>query len=126
MSDLESFRILIISEQQETIDELKKISERIGCSIEYAQTTEAGLELLKAELFDAVFVDLCVRSVGGRGVARMVKLFKLPVSVYIVTSWKGELEQSLLVGDGITSVIHKPLSFNEIQDLLNALKQTNA
>jgi hypothetical protein len=33
-----------------------------------------------------------------------------------VTSWKGDLEPSLLQFDGIHDVIHKPFNFSEIRD----------
>ena len=58
----ELFHVLIISEQQETVDELKKLCVQLGCRVALAHSTEAGLESLTTEHFDAVFADLCVRS----------------------------------------------------------------
>lgn len=118
----ESFHVLIICEQQTSADELKKLCVRLGCRVVLAHSTEAGLEYLTSESFDAVFVDLCARSIGGRGVAHMVRLFKLPASVFILTGWKGALSQTLLSGEGINGVVHKPFAFNEIRDLLETLR----
>jgi CheY-like chemotaxis protein len=122
MSVPELFHVLIISELQETVDELKKICVRLGCRVALAHSTEAGLESLTAGHYDAVFADLCVRSAGGRGVAHMVKLFKLPASVFILTGWKGTLDQTLLLSEGIRGVLRKPFTSNEIRDALATLR----
>jgi hypothetical protein len=38
--------------------------------------------------------------------------------VVIVTSWRGELETTVLALEGIHGVIHKPLMFGEVRDML--------
>jgi DNA-binding response OmpR family regulator len=111
-----SFQILIVSENIEMQAELRKNLARLGCKVKCVQSAENGIEELKKNSFDAVFADLCVREKGGRSVARWVKNESGKSKVFIVTSWKGELEPNLLRLDGIHAVIHKPFIFSEIRD----------
>jgi FOG: CheY-like receiver len=114
MSNL--FQILIASENFETQNELKKNLARLGCKVKCVVSAENAIEELKKTNYDAVFADLCVRERGGRSVARFVKNESGKSKVFIVTSWKGELEPNLLRADGIHAVIHKPFIFSEIRD----------
>jgi DNA-binding response OmpR family regulator len=111
-----SFQILFISENVELQVELRKNLARLGCKVKCAMTAEIGIEELKKMNYDAVFADLCVREKGGRSVARWVKNESIKSKVFIVTSWKGELDPNLLRLDGIHAVIHKPFIFSEIRD----------
>lgn len=114
MSNL--FQILVASDNIETQNELRKNLARLGCKVKCVTSSEQSIEELKKTDFDAVFADLCVREKGGRAVARFVKNDSGKSKVFIVTSWKGELEPNLLRLDGIHAVIHKPFIFSEIRD----------
>ena len=113
-----SFHVLIVSENPESQCDLKKNLIRLGCRVKTANSAENGIEELKKGSFDAIFADLCVREKGGRGIARWIKNESILLKVFIVTSWKGELEPHVLQADGIHAVIHKPFNFNEIRDAL--------
>ena len=115
---LNSFQVLIISENLENQEELKKNLARLGCKVRSINSAEGGIEELNKNSYDAIFADLCVREKGGRSVARWVKNESIQAKVFIVTSWKGELEPHLLLADGIHAVIHKPFIFSEIRDKL--------
>ncbi len=115
---LNSFQVLIISENQETQTDLAKHLTRLGCRVNFINTAENGIQELKKNYYNAIFVDLCVKEKGGRSVARWIKNESIQSKVFIVTSWKGELEPHVLQADGIHSVIHKPFNFNEIRDKL--------
>lgn len=108
--------MLVVSENLETQTELKKNLARLGCKVKCVISAEKAIEELTKMNYDAVFADLCVREKGGRSVARWVKNESIKSKVFIVTSWKGELEPNLLRLDGIHAVIHKPFIFSEIRD----------
>ena len=110
------FNVLVIEDNADVRDNLKKFLGRLGCEVSVAETAENGIEQLNASPFDAVFAALCMHSFGGRGIARLVKNQANPTKFFIMTSWKGELERDLLRFDGIHDVIRKPFSFGEIRD----------
>jgi len=110
------FHVLIIDDDTEPRESLKKSLLRLGCDVTVSDTAEHGLDKLKTNQFDAVFAALCVRDIGGRSIARWVKKQSADTKFFIITSWKGDLEPRLLQVDGIHDVIHKPFSFSEIRD----------
>jgi response regulator RpfG family c-di-GMP phosphodiesterase len=110
------FRVLVIEDNNATCTTLQNALNRLGCQVKTSVTAEQGIEELKKEQYDAVFAELCVREQGGRGVARWVKTQSPSTRCFLVTSWKGELEQSLLQMEGIHGIIRKPLIFKEIRD----------
>ncbi|MBN1984478.1 MAG: response regulator [Chitinivibrionales bacterium] len=109
---------LIIDDNSESRTCLKKMLSRFGCDVDEVSTAEQGIELLLHSSFAMVIASLCVRSMGGRSVARWVKNNRPKTKFFILTSWQGELEPAILASDGIYGVIHKPFHFNEIRDVL--------
>lgn len=110
------FHVLIIDDDADLRDILRKNLIRLGCEVTLANTAEGGMDCLMQSKYDAVFAALCVRDMGGRSIARWVKNELMGTKFFIVTSWKGELEANLLKLDGIHDVIHKPVSFSEVRD----------
>jgi DNA-binding response OmpR family regulator len=112
------FQVLIVSENPDSQSDLKKNLIRLSCKVSITSTAESGIAELKKNHYNAIFADLCVREKGGRSIARWVKNESIQSKVFIVTSWKGELEPHVLQADEIHAVIHKPLVFSEIRDKL--------
>jgi len=110
------FQVLIVDDDSELTEVLRRSLIRLGCEVAVAETAENGLEKLQEDKFHAVFASLCVRTMGGRGVARFVKNHCPDTRFFMVTGWKGELEANLLKLDGIHEIIHKPVNFSEIRD----------
>lgn len=110
------FHVLIIEDDIETKESLKKNLCRLGCEVTVADTAEKGMELLKQSHFDAVFVALCIRNTSGRTIARWVKDLCIGTKTFLITSWKGELDPAILKLEGIHDVLHKPISFYELKD----------
>jgi DNA-binding response OmpR family regulator len=110
------FHVLVIDDIEEYREPLRKSLSRLGCEVTVADTAERGIEQLKSAQYDAVFAALCVRTIGGRAIARFVKKQSSETKFFIVTSWKGDLETNLLHIEGIHDVIHKPFNFSEIRD----------
>lgn len=106
---------LIIDENGDSRLCLKRTLVRLGCTVIDVDSTENGIGCLRQTPFLFVFASLCVRSIGARGVARWVKTNCEKTHFFLITSWKGELEESILESDGIECVIHRPLMINEIR-----------
>lgn len=110
------FQVLVIDDDADLRETLRKNLLRLGCAVTIAETAENGIDFLKSEKYDAVFAALCVRDMGGRCIARWVKTKLSGTKFFIVTGWKGDLEPNLLKLDGIHDVIHKPVTFGEVRD----------
>jgi CheY-like chemotaxis protein len=110
------FHVLVIDDDADLREVLRKTLARLGCEVTVAETAECGLDYLKAVQFNAVFAALCVRAMGGRCIARWVKQQPFETKFFLITSWRGDLENNLLKLDGIHDVVHKPINFSEIRD----------
>lgn len=110
------FQVLVIDDDADLREVLRKSLTRLGCDVTIAETAEKGIDILKDGRYNAVFAALCVRDMGGRSVARWVKQQSTETKFFLVTSWRGDLEHSLLKLDGIHDVVHKPINFSEVRD----------
>jgi DNA-binding response OmpR family regulator len=114
------FQVLVIDDDADLREVLRKSLSRLGCNVTVAETAEKGLDILKISRYNAVFAALCVRNMGGRSIARWVKQQASDTKFFLVTSWRGDLEHNLLKLDGIHDVVHKPINFSEIRDKILA------
>jgi CheY-like chemotaxis protein len=112
------FNALVIDDNFEVRTTFRKALSRLGCSVNEAETAEKGISQLATVFYHVVFAALCVKNTGARGIARWVKNNSPDTRFFIITSWKGKLEDKILALDGIHGVIHKPLLFAEIRDML--------
>jgi len=110
------FHVLIIDDDAGLREILRKSLLRLGCEVTIADTAERGLDQLKSSHYNAVFAALCVRDMGGRSIARWAKQHSIETKFFLVTSWRGDLEQNILKLDGIHDVVHKPINFSEVRD----------
>jgi CheY-like chemotaxis protein len=112
------FRALVVEDDPGVCGCLQNALSRLGWRVSVSVTATEAIESLRQASFDAVFAELCLRECGGRTIARWIKSQGAQTRMFILTSWRGELEPSLLRLDGIHSVVRKPLIFNEIRDIL--------
>ncbi|MDD5673950.1 MAG: response regulator [Chitinivibrionales bacterium] len=110
------FEVLVIEENVATRDILKNALSRLGCHVTVSDFAEKAMELLEKIRFDVIFADLCMRNISARSLARWVRQRVPETKFFIVTGWKGELDQRMLQLDGIHAVLHKPLIFSKIRD----------
>ncbi len=120
------YRVLIIEDDPQTRESLKSILTRLECDVSLTETTEEAIEVLQKSAFDYIFAALCARTGGARSVARWVKSHDPATKFLVTTNWKGELEPDLLSLDGISDVIRKPLSINEIREKLTKERSKSA
>lgn len=121
MTECTPFSVLIIEDDAIACDVARKSLMRLGCRVTITHTAESGLDELKRQDFNVVIAGLCIRRMGGRSIARWIRSNKPATVCIILTSWQGELENAVLVNDGISSIIHKPLQFNEIRQKIGSL-----
>ncbi len=96
----------------------KKALYRLGCSVNEAGSAEEAICELSLMPYNVVMASLCVKKMGGRSIARWVRDNCPATKFFLITSWKGKLEDHILAVDGIHGIIHKPLLFTEIRDVL--------
>ena len=111
-------KALVIDDNSDARVSVSKALARLGCNVNEALTSDEGITELSLNPYNVVFASLCVKKIGARGIARWVRDNCPATKVFLVTSWKGHLDNQILSVEGIHGIIHKPLLFNEIRDTL--------
>jgi CheY-like chemotaxis protein len=109
------FNALVVDDNSLTRLSLQTSLGRLGYQVNSADSTADARIKLGGAPYHAVFAELCIKDEGGRGLARWVKTNFNNIKFFLVTGWKGDLEQQLLLFEGIQGVIKKPLMFNDIR-----------
>lgn len=113
-----TFNALVIDDSKDVCSTFKKVLGQLGCHVAFADTAEEGINMISLQAFDIIFVALCIRQVGARGIGRWIRYRYPRTKVMAMTSWRGELDYNILSLDGIHEVVRKPLKFNEIKKTL--------
>lgn len=111
-------RILVIEDDPATTEMLKKDLGLLGCAVTFTATAEEGIAVLSKDSFNAVLTDLCARIGGGRSVAQWIKKNNPSTKCFLITSWKGDLDQRFLDRDGVTGIIQKPVLLGQVREKL--------
>lgn len=112
------FNALVIDDDKTDRILIKKALNCLGCRVNEADSAEDGISALSLMAYNIVFASLCVKRIGARGIARWTKMNSPNTKFFVITSWKGQLDKHVLDTDGIDGIVHKPLLFTEIRDVL--------
>lgn len=118
-----SARVLVVDDVLQNREVLSKMLGGIGCDVRLAEDGAQGLEAIRAERPDLVFMDIRMPEVEGPEVARRIfaefgrgqmKLVAISASVF-------EHEQQGYLAAGFDAFIGKPFRFGEVYDCLQRL-----
>ncbi len=116
-------RMLIIDDDIEACETMESLIVRQSHACDMAHTLSVGLEHLKNESYDVVFLDVCLPDGNGLGILPEIMKLPNPPEVVILTG-KGDPDGAeLAIKGGVWDYILKPSSVREITLTLNrALK----
>jgi CheY-like chemotaxis protein len=112
--------VLVIEENDATRDILQKELSQLGCRVTVPESSENAMKLLEKTRFDVIITDLCMRYMSARSLARMVKERFPETKIFVITGWKGELDQKMLEKDGIHAVLNRPIVFSKLRGLIKS------
>lgn len=116
-------KILIIDDESGICSSLQGILEDEGYAVKTASSGEAGLELLKSEYFDLLFLDVWLPEMSGIQVLEEINTFEEAPQVLII-SGHGSIESAVKATKlGAYDFLEKPLSLDKVVlTVKNALK----
>ena len=83
-----------------------------------AQTPDFTNDLSLTEALDIAFIPLATENMGARQMAKHFRNKFPQCKLFLVTSWRGELDNDILATAGISGVVHNPLRFDELKKVL--------
>lgn len=110
-------RVLIVDEGREVRQQLSDILNGRGFDVDLATSAEAALKKVEGDAYDAVFVDLMLRRIGGLELLHQILRMRPEVSV-VIMSRDGSLDSSLeALKRGASHYLKKPVN-EEILDII--------
>lgn len=123
MDEAPPLQILVVDDQAEVVDVIRRGLEDDGYIVSAAGTGEKGLELASAESFDVVILDVILPGIDGFEVARKLRDRGITTPILMLT--QKDTEEDVIHGleEGADAYLPKPFRIGELQAHLRALKR---
>ena len=119
--------ILVVDDEEVIRLLFKETLEELGHRVITAGTTSKGLELVKQQDFDLVFLDLKMPGMNGAELFRQIKAVKPKLLVTIITGYPDSDLMARALGYGPFGVMKKPFAESDIIVAVNTfLRLTTA
>ncbi len=110
----EDISLLIVDDQKDIRQGLKKLLSPLGCEIEIANSAESALDILKVENFDIVFLDIKMGGLSGIDLLNEIMKKWMDTKVVMITG-HGTIELAVqCLQSGASHFITKPWNNEEI------------
>jgi len=112
--------ILVVDDEEIIRALFKEILEELGHTVIVAETGSEGLELVKQQDFDMVFLDLKMPGMDGAELFRQIKAIKPGLPVTIITGYPGSEIMARALAHGPFGVMNKPFGEADIITAVNS------
>jgi two-component system OmpR family response regulator len=114
-------KVLIIEDDQETADFVRKGLEQHGFVVDVAHTGRDGLFLTASEAFDVIVVDRRLPGLDGLAIVRTIRAAGVKIPVIFLTTMTGIGDRVEGLEAGADDYLIKPFAFAELLARINAL-----
>jgi CheY-like chemotaxis protein len=114
-------KILVIDDDKAIRNSFVLTFEDTDCKIETAESGLQGVEKIKNNHFDLVFLDLKMPQIDGVQTLRRIREFNKSLLVYIFTAFHRDffIELEEAVSDGLQfEIVQKPLDSEQLKELV--------
>lgn len=118
--------ILVVDDDKGSRDVLYEMLINNGCKVDIAGSGKEGLSLAQQKDYDILLVDLGMPDISGTELAAQVKATNPRTQIALVTGWGVQLDLSDLRERGITNVVAKPFTREEVLTIVRQLLSNQA
>ena len=111
--------ILVIDDDKSIRLIFKKIGEELGHKVTAVETASEGLDLVKQQDIDLVFLDLKMPGMDGAELFRRIKTIKPKLPVTIITGYPESDLMAKALAYGPFAIMNKPFSESDVIAALN-------
>ena len=119
-SDRHKADILVIDDDETICSLFQDTLEEVGHMVTTASESSSGLELVKEQDYDLVFLDLKMPEMDGAELLRQIRLTKPDLPVTIITGYPDSDLMMSALAYGPFSVMYKPFNGSNILNLVNS------
>ena len=117
---LEARGTILVVDDEETVRSLfKETLEELGHKVITTEDGSEGLDLVKKQDFDLVFLDLKMPGMDGAELFRQIKTIKPKLPVTIITGYPDSALMARALAHGPFGVMEKPFGEEDIIDAVN-------
>ncbi len=113
--------VLVIDGSSAYLDAIKELTDRHFLELKWTKKGASGLDMLKAQPFDVVFIELSLSDMDGRDVIANIHEMNLPVQIIVLTEVKNVVKLSDSLRFGIYDFMIKPLDKHKLENTFNKL-----
>jgi excisionase family DNA binding protein len=118
--------ILVIDDKKIIRLIFKQTLEELGHRVQVADSALKGLELIKKQDFDVIFLDLKMPGIDGAELFRQIKTLKPKLPVIIITGYPDSNIMARALAQGPFGVMNKPFSESDIIAAVNTFVRFTA
>ncbi len=108
-------RIIVIDDEKEAVEALKRFFERRGMEIILADNVDDGVRLIREKKPDLVLLDLFLDGQSGLSVLRAFGHARCPCPVTILSGSIGDVDMDQAKGLGVEDFLLKPVSLEALK-----------
>lgn len=123
MSEQLPLSILVVDDQPEVVDVIRRGLEQDGHRVVGASDGEEGLEKASADSFDCIILDVVLPGINGFRVARTLRDRGVTTPILMLTQRDAEEDVISGLEGGADAYLPKPFRIGEVQAHLRALKR---
>lgn len=117
-------RVLVVDDDKTIRSLFKKTLEKEGHTVVTTGNSLEGLDYVRQQDFDIVFLDLKMPEMDGAELFKQIKSAKPKLPVTIVTGYPGSEIMERAIKEGPLGIINKPFSTSDIITLVNSFLRT--
>ncbi|HEV2106480.1 MAG TPA: ATP-binding protein [Candidatus Eisenbacteria bacterium] len=123
-SPLPRLDVLVVDDEESVLHVLVDVLTTMGHRVTPALGGPAGVEAVRARVYDVVFSDLGMPEVNGWDLARAVKARDPRTAVVLVSGWGFQLEEDMAAARGVDRVMSKPFAFADVELTLREVHES--
>ncbi len=112
--------VLIIDDDEKSVNEIKTFLEDKGYSVFYAGDGELALQIIQEQVPDLILLDIIMPRIDGFTVAKQIRYNALSKNVPIVVFSAKDGMKELFAIEGITDYIVKPVNLAELLECVRS------
>jgi DNA-binding response OmpR family regulator len=113
--------VLIIEDEQELANVLKRHFEDLSCTVDLAFAGDAGLRVAQTKSFDLILLDIMLPGMDGLEVCRRLRAQRVYTPVLMLTARSSEVDKVLGLEMGADDYLTKPFSVSELMARVKAI-----
>ena len=115
-------RILVVDDEEDNLELMSELLERLGHHAGTASNGEAGLKKFKTEgPWDMVFTDLGMPGISGWDLVRELKALEPKLPTVLITGWGFQLREDEIKAKQVDYVLPKPFKIKDVTRMIDRI-----